>query len=247
MNKNQKKRKTSTLKNKTMKTRQKTNDDDDQDSVMMMKMIEKISSKFPNHSAMVVVEFVKFLMLKKKENDTLGLQLSPSLKIDALWHKCILCTALYEELQQLLGFKVHHDLKRALDDEQTKTERRKNTFKQYIYHFNSNPPVTVWDQFTLLQIVNDDIVEMDKSLFVDKGQIFLKTLVGSTAVISIDSFKTTTLLQLMKRVEEKTRVPIEQQRLIFSGAELNDKKATLDSLNIRNESTLHMVVKLGGC
>jgi len=74
-------------------------------------------------------------------------------------------------------------------------------------------------------------------------QIFFKVLGGKTKTCILSPGNTTE--EVKAKVKEKTGIPPEQQRLIFSGRQLEDDK-TLHSYKVKPESTIHLVLGLGG-
>ena len=54
-----------------------------------------------------------------------------------------------------------------------------------------------------------------------------------------------TVKMLKEDFQEKSGYAVNQQKLAFNGAELNDGR-TLSSYNIQKESTLHLILKLQG-
>ena len=74
--------------------------------------------------------------------------------------------------------------------------------------------------------------------------IFVKELTGRTVTLNVCPNYT---IETVKRVlQDKLGVSSNDQRLIFSGLQLEDAK-TLAQYNIQRESTLHMVRRLRGC
>ena len=73
--------------------------------------------------------------------------------------------------------------------------------------------------------------------------LFLKTLSGS--VITIDYMPNNTIVCIMSKIEKKTGILIRQQRLIFAGKQLENRR-TCTEYNIQTESTLHLVLRLRG-
>ena len=69
-------------------------------------------------------------------------------------------------------------------------------------------------------------------------QLFIKTLTGKEIPLIVDP--SLTIQQLKCEIQDKEGVPSDQQRLIFSGAQLEDSR-TLASYNIKTESTLNLI------
>ncbi|CAF1139422.1 unnamed protein product [Adineta ricciae] len=79
----------------------------------------------------------------------------------------------------------------------------------------------------------------------DEGQflIFLKILTGQTVTFEVTPHMK--VQDLKKLIEEAEGICIDQQRIIFSGMQLEDSK-TLSDYNIQKECTLHLVLRLRG-
>jgi ubiquitin-large subunit ribosomal protein L40e len=89
---------------------------------------------------------------------------------------------------------------------------------------------------------NADVVPMDQVAKNDEG-IYIKTLTGKSIHISYSPDMT--IQSIKQQISELEQIPIEQQRLIFSGKQLEDDK-TLGFHNIPAGSTIHLVLRLRG-
>ena len=77
----------------------------------------------------------------------------------------------------------------------------------------------------------------------DRMLIKVKTLTGKE--IEIDIEPTDRVERIKERVEEKEGIPPPQQRLIFSGKQMNDEKTASD-YKVTGGSVLHLVLALRG-
>ena len=78
-------------------------------------------------------------------------------------------------------------------------------------------------------------------------QLFVKTLTGKTITFHC-MHPSDTIEALKQAICSREGIPPDQQRLIFAGKQLEDGR-TIADYNLKNESTVHLVLRLrgGGC
>lgn len=71
--------------------------------------------------------------------------------------------------------------------------------------------------------------------------IFVKMLTGKT--LTLEYKPKESVIEFKQRVMHQEGIPIEQQRMIFAGVQLENDRL-LSDYNVKEESTLHLVLRL---
>ena len=89
-------------------------------------------------------------------------------------------------------------------------------------------------------IQDGDLIELnDRKIF----EIYVKTLTGKTITLNVDS--NDSIKYVKELIELKEGFPVDQQRFVFEGQQLEDNRALAD-YHIQKKSILHLVLRLRG-
>ena len=181
-----------------------------------------------------IQECQNFLLVKGRVNDWDGALLSPSFMIDQVWHVWILHTKLYMEYcETQFGRMMHHDAANAYGSTNAKAERYAETRRQFAIVFHGEPSGPFWPE-TYDQEVPEEETRARKAIC-----LHFKNIYGDvhTVVTGPDDPLSDAVVKACGSSD---------RRIIWGGTQLDIEK-TPSELGLRNESTLHVVMRLKGC
>jgi len=74
-------------------------------------------------------------------------------------------------------------------------------------------------------------------------ELSVKTLAGKTVTVEVEEGET--IGDIKAKIQDKEGIPPKEQRLIFGGKQLDDRK-TLQQYDIKEDSVINLVLRLRG-
>ena len=189
----------------------------------------------------IVIEYARFMVLKVVHNDIDGATrtLSPSAAVDAVWHTHMLMPQDYLHMCRVLLGSAQHCFwhNPATADDADRAARYNRTREQYTSLFQAHPSDTHWP--------NEPATGRAAARPVGGFGMYVRGLRGETMAFT-GVTADTTIETLKHAISGRADVPIDRQRLIFGGQQLDSEK-TFGFYQIRDASTVHLVLRITGC
>jgi ubiquitin len=120
------------------------------------------------------------------------------------------------------------------------------TVQEYTAIFRNPPLGSIWNAPQVpLQPVDDLFAQFRRQQPLVRFQIFVEDLEGRTFTLSVTA--TDSINSVKQMIQDQGGYPVDEQRLIFAGKQLENGRRALSYYGIQMDSTLHLVQRLRGC
>jgi len=210
-------------------------------------------------------ELYTFLQMCR-ENEASRQHISPSSKLDALWHWMLLNTDVSTCVHEALGGIVSHSTSTESDSLEKKNKRRRLSMK-LMTSMGYSPNPELWDDASPEEGNDDDScyegnlydghrskrwgssILSHISLWERKEEetfrVNVRTLTGKCIIVE-GLTASTTVEGLKFAVQDIEGTPPDMQRFVHIGRQLRSDK-TLGEYDIVRDATIHLILKLRGC
>jgi hypothetical protein len=198
----------------------------------------------------VLEEYSKFIFLKIQENDFDATKLSPSLVIDEVWHYHMSMPKHYRDFNKKIFGLIDNFIDHNPEGAKNYAERERrfqNTIEAYRRYFSEDPKGFIWDMRLPLELTPEDI---ERRKVPDRRNIMIKirTLNRKDLDVFVDLHEFGDYVEDLKTlIEAREKIPINQQRMIFNGKQLEDCRKLCSYEKMSEGSMLHLVIRLSGC
>lgn len=189
-----------------------------------------------------------------RENETSRHHMSPSLKLDCLWHWMLLNTDVSSCVHEALGGVVPHSTSTESDSLKEKNKRRRRSM-ELMTSMGYSPDPELWTDDCKREEdggndVSDDHLRRSTGV---QGQnrrtfrVLVKTLTGKRIIVE-GLTASTTVAALKSAVQDKEGMPPDQFNLYTTqGTRMAEDDWTLGEYNIDRDATMHLILSLRGC
>jgi len=189
-----------------------------------------------------------------RENETSRHHMSPSRKLDELWHWMLLNTDVSSCVHEALGGVVPHSTSTESDSLKEKNKRRRRSM-ELMTSMGYSPDPELWTDDCKREEdggndVSDDQLRRSTGVQGQNRRTFrvvVKTLTGKRIVVE-GLTASTTVAALKSAVHDKEGIPPRWCHLYYPGTRNKvEDDWTLGENNIDRDATLHLVLNLRGC
>lgn len=172
---------------------------------------------------------------------------SVSPAIDQVWHEMLMETQLYDTFcSTILKKKLHHSLSGSHDPLHMKHERQKRLMSLYTWLMGDIRYPECWtleEEPVSTAVV---IPKRKKRLRQAEHITIIVKRICSDATDEVECHVDDSIATVKQKISAITHVPAAQIGLVSAGRRLSDDN-TLSDYNIRDDSILHMILRISGC
>ena len=205
--------------------------------------IPLINKKYPSISFMIdkvpKIQIIKMQenMIKQLQKEIIELKNENNYLKSKLMSNIRVNIEINNQIKKTIGFRANDTIWSMVEIVKNEFDIYNNNFLEIIYN---NLELDNYNKtFEEYNIINNSTINLN--FFNIGGQYFIRTLSGKTITLELSA--NDTILNIKKKIYEKEGIPLEQQRLIFAGKQL-DNDRTIQDYKIRSESTIHIALML---